>query len=57
MCLCMLSAFHMPTYVCKNMLTGVLCRQTNGLAATHSNSTHAVHLIRAVNNVQPEQID
>lgn len=57
MCLCMLSAFHMPTYVCKNMLTGVLCRQTNGLAATHSNSTHAVHLIRAVNSVQPEQID
>lgn len=57
MCLHMLCVFHMPMYVCKNMLTCVLCRQTNGLAATYSNSTHAVHLIRAVNNVQPEQID
>lgn len=53
----MLCVFCMPMHVCKNMLTGVLCRQTNGLAATSSNSTHAVHLIKAVNNVQVEQID
>lgn len=57
MCLHMLGVCHMPMYVCKNMLTCVLGWQTNGLAAIHSNSTHAVHLIRAVNNVQPEQID
>lgn len=53
----MLCVFPTPMHVCKNMLTGVLSRQTNGLAATYSNSTHAVHLIRAVNNVQAEQID
>lgn len=57
MCLHMLCVFHMPMHVCKNILTGVLSRQTNGLAATYSNSARAVHLIRAVNNIQAEQID
>lgn len=57
MCLHMLCVFHMPMHVCKNILTDVLSRQTNGLAATYSNSARAVHLIRAVNNIQAEQID